>query len=105
MRSRVTPDILFEQEVCLQGVPQPVRWIDSKNGWFVPGLTMESKIKSLRRQALKYEFLLGRGVFLWHKGFFEDLRSVTSAGIHHVSMHKYAAPAVPSSLISTKHSH
>ena len=52
--------------MTIKGVPHPIKWIDSKNGWFVPGLSMESKLKSLRKQALKYQHHLGRGVFVWY---------------------------------------
>ena len=50
------------QEVQLDGIGQPIRWVDSKNGWFVPGITMDSKLRSLKRQALKYEYFLGPGI-------------------------------------------
>ena len=84
--NRITPDILFDEEVQLDGISQPIRWIDSKNGWFVPGLSMDSKLRSLKRQALKYEYFLGPGLFLWHKGFFESLGNMTPTGVCHAAM-------------------
>eukprot|EP00038_Savillea_parva_P000261 m.95146 g.95146 ORF g.95146 m.95146 type:complete len:730 (-) comp10090_c0_seq2:103-2292(-) len=82
-----TPDVLFSQgAVELPGVRGTVRWVDSKNGWFVPGLSLPSKMNSLQRQMLKYVYYIGPGLILWHKGYFESILDVTPSQVRHASI-------------------
>jgi hypothetical protein len=83
----VTPDVLFASgPVEIPGVPTAVRWVDSKNGWFVPGLSLPTKLASLRRQMLKYAYHIGPGLVLWHKGYFEAVLADSPACVLHASI-------------------
>ncbi|XWV24738.1 hypothetical protein QJ856_gp1045 [Tupanvirus deep ocean] len=64
----ITPDILFDENITLElnGIEYQVRWLDAKN--YV--LTNTPFImKSLRKQAEKYNNAFGMGAFVFHYGF------------------------------------
>jgi hypothetical protein len=80
---RVTPDILFKAPVKFPNLRQPIRYIDSKNGWCVPGLSPPYRIKSLVVQLQKYDVQCGAGLILWHKGFSAAIVAKTTASVLH----------------------
>eukprot|EP00035_Acanthoeca_spectabilis_P002426 m.87531 g.87531 ORF g.87531 m.87531 type:complete len:636 (+) comp11565_c0_seq2:89-1996(+) len=82
----VTPDALFESALRVPGVPMVISWVDSKNGWCVPRLSIPGKLASLRRQVLKYAYHLGSGLVLWHKGYFESVLDVSPDCVFHASI-------------------
>ena len=80
---RVTPDILFKAPVKFPNLPQPIRYIDSKNGWCVPGLSPPYRTQSLIVQLQKYDAQCGVGLILWHKGFSAAIVAKTTASVLH----------------------
>ncbi|XWV25981.1 hypothetical protein QJ857_gp1099 [Tupanvirus soda lake] len=63
----ITPDILFDEHVTLEldGITYQIRWMDAKN--YVLTNT-PFIIKSLRKQAEKYNNVFGMGAFVFHYG-------------------------------------
>lgn len=69
----VTPDILFAKPIVLQvdGVDYTIRWIDAKNYMLVD---VPFIIKSLHKQATKYNSVFGPGAFVFHYGFDSSIK-------------------------------
>jgi hypothetical protein len=63
----ITPDILFDDPIILQlnNVNHSIKWMDAKNYMLVD---IPFIIKSLNKQAAKYNKILGMGAFVFHYG-------------------------------------
>lgn len=63
----VTPDILFDKPIILElnGQKYPIRWMDAKNYTLV---NVPFIMKSLKKQAAKYNDVFGPGAFVFHYG-------------------------------------
>ena len=69
----VTPDILFDEPIVIElgGTSYMIRWLDAKNYL----LTDTSFImKSLQKQAAKYNDIFGMGAFVFHYGFDSSIK-------------------------------
>ena len=64
----VTPDILFDEPIILEvdGKQYTIRWMDAKNYVLV---NIPFIMKSLHKQATKYNDIFGMGAFVFHYGF------------------------------------
>jgi len=64
----VTPDILFDDPIMLEvnGKQHIIRWMDAKNYSLV---NISFIMKSLHKQAAKYNAIFGMGAFVFHYGF------------------------------------
>lgn len=64
----VTPDILFDKPISIElsGKKYSIRWMDAKNYILV---NVPFIIKSLNKQAEKYNNIFGMGAFVFHYGF------------------------------------
>ncbi len=63
-----TPDILFDEPIILEldGTNHEIRWMDAKNYILID---VPFIIKSLHKQAAKYNTIYGLGAFVFHYGF------------------------------------
>lgn len=64
----ITPDILFDEPITveLDGVKHVIRWMDAKNYMLV---NVPFIMKSLHKQAAKYNNTFGPGAFVFHYGY------------------------------------
>jgi len=69
----VTPDILFDEPITLNlhGEKYKIRWMDAKNYILVD---VPFIIKSLHKQADKYNNIFGMGAFVFHYGFDSSIK-------------------------------
>ena len=81
---RTTPDVLFKEPVAFPGCDEPVRFIEVKAGWLVPGLTHADKQASFVAQIAKYKANFGPGIVLWRYGFCASVTQLTPPAVIHV---------------------
>jgi hypothetical protein len=69
----VTPDILFDDTIIIEvnGIDYTIKWMDAKNY-----VLMDTPfiIKSLNKQATKYNNIFGLGAFVFHYGFDSSIK-------------------------------
>ena len=69
----VTPDILFDEAIVIEldGISYRIRWLDAKNYLLT---NTPFIMKSLQKQAAKYNEIFGMGAFVFHYGFDSSIK-------------------------------
>lgn len=66
--SKLTPDILLKHPITINS--KQIHWLDAKNFY---GATVPYMVKSLKKQAAKYNKAFGSGGFVFSLGFTDEL--------------------------------
>jgi len=80
LQTTVTPDLLLTRPCMYDGVL--IRWVESKSGLVVPGLSLEQTVVNLQKQLQNYCRYLGPGVVFWKKGYTEAVEELVPGVLH-----------------------
>ena len=80
LQTTVTPDLLLTRPCMYDGVL--IRWVESKSGLVVPGISMEQTVENLRKQLQNYCRYLGPGVVFWKKGYTQAVEELVPGVLH-----------------------
>lgn len=80
LQTTVTPDLLLTRPCMYDGVL--IRWVESKSGLVVPGVSLEQTVENLQKQLQNYCRYLGPGVVFWKKGYTEAVEELVPGVLH-----------------------
>jgi len=80
LQTNVTPDLLLTRPCTYDGVQ--IRWVESKSGLVIPGLSLEQTVENLQKQLQNYCKYLGPGVVFWKKGYTEAVEELVPGVLH-----------------------
>lgn len=82
---KATPDFLFKEPTIVPPCPYPVRWIESKKGWYIPYLTSLAKLSQMVSQLARYRSLYGNGIIFLHMGIIPMINHFIPPGVYALS--------------------